>query len=199
MPAAKPFSQACENNRAPILAVIKPIFANARTVLEIGSGTGQHAVYFAEALSHLQWLTSDLDEHHAGIRAWIEEAALDNLHMPLSLDVTQQPWPALDVDAVFSANTTHIMSWVMVEALFAGVAELLPEDGDFVLYGPFNFGNRYTSDSNARFDRMLKMRDPDSGIRDFEALQRLAGEGRLSFVQDYEMPANNRILHWRKR
>ncbi len=194
----KPFSQACENNRAPILAVIKPLFAECRAVLEIGSGTGQHAVYFAAELPHLQWLTSDREEGHAGIRAWIDEASLPNLRPPLSLDVQQQPWPELEVDAVFSANTAHIMSWPMVEAFFAGVAALLPGGGAFVLYGPFNYANRYTSDSNAAFDRRLKARDPLSGIRNFEDLQRLAGEGGMSFVRDYAMPANNRILHWRK-
>ena len=198
MAAAKPFSPACENNRLPILNVIKPLLANARAVLEIGSGTGQHAAYFAAELPHLQWLTSDLEAHHPGIQLWIEEAGLSNLHAPLTLDVLAQPWPAVDADAVFSANTTHIMSWSMVEAMFAGVADLLPPGGVFLLYGPFNYAGRYTSDSNARFDRSLRARDPDSGIRDFEALQTLADEGGLRFVHDYEMPANNRILHWRK-
>jgi len=199
MPTAKPFAPACENNRDPILSVIGPLFANRRAVLEVGSGTGQHAVYFAAALPHLQWFTSDQAEYHAGIRLWIEDAGLPNLHAPLTLDVLAQPWPVLEADAVFSANTTHIMSWPMVEALFAGVADLLPDGGLFVLYGPFNYAGRYTSDSNARFDRSLKARDPDSGIRDFEALQRLAENGGMRFVHDYEMPANNRILHWRKR
>ena len=199
MPVAKPFSPACEKNRQPILNVIKPLLARSKAVLEIGTGTGQHAVYFAAELPHLQWFTSDLAEHHQGIMQWLEDAALPNLHAPLALDVLTQPWPAVDVDAVFSANTTHIMSWPMVEAFFAGVADLLPDAGAFLLYGPFNFAGRYTSDSNARFDRSLRARDPDSGIRDFEALQRLAANGGLDFLHDHEMPANNRLLHWRKR
>ncbi len=199
MYAAKPFSQACENNRTPILNVIRPLLADSRAVLEIGSGTGQHAVYFAAELPHLQWLTSDLAAHHPGILQWLEESGSPNLHAPLTLDVTMQPWPAVDVDAVFSANTAHIMSWPMVEALFAGVASLLPDGGAFLLYGPFNYAGRYTSESNARFDRSLRARDPDSGIRDFEALQRLAEDGGLHFVHDYAMPANNRILHWHKQ
>ena len=198
MATAKPFSPSCENNRQPILTVIKPLLASSTAVLEIGSGTGQHAVYFAAELPHLQWHTSDLPEHHAGIRLWLAEAQLPNLHAPLMLDVTSTPWPDVEADTVFSANTTHIMSWPMVEALFAGVAKLLPPAGLFLLYGPFNYGGRYTSDSNARFDRSLQARDPDMGIRDFDALQRLAEAGDLQFVRDYAMPANNRILHWQK-
>jgi cyclopropane fatty-acyl-phospholipid synthase-like methyltransferase len=198
MSEAKPFSRACENNRKPILDAIKPLLASSRAVLEIGSGTGQHAAYFAAELPHLQWYTSDIPEYHAGICMWIEDAGLPNLHAPLTLDVLQQPWPEVDVDAVFSANTAHIMSWPMVEALFAGVAKLLTADGQFLLYGPFNYAGNYTSDSNAIFDGWLKARDPESGIRNFEQLQMLADNGGMAFVHDYEMPANNRILHWRK-
>ncbi|MDH3713803.1 MAG: class I SAM-dependent methyltransferase [Gammaproteobacteria bacterium] len=198
MSKPKPFSQACDNNREPILGVIRPLLADCRAVLEIGSGTGQHAAYFATELPHLQWLTSDLPEHHAGIRMWTEDADLPNLHAPLTLDVLQYPWPDVDVDAVFSANTAHIMSWQMVEALFGGVVKLLPAGGQFLLYGPFNYAGNYTSDSNAIFDGWLKARDPESGIRNFEQLQALAEAGSMSFVHDYEMPANNRILHWRK-
>lgn len=198
MSAPKPFSQACENNREPILRVIRPLLESCRAVLEIGSGTGQHAAYFAAEMPQLQWFTSDLPEHHAGICMWIEDADLPNLHEPLTLDVLQHPWPAVDVDAVFSANTAHIMSWPMVEALFAGVAGLLPGGGQFLLYGPFNYAGNYTSDSNAIFDGWLKARDPESGIRNFEQLQALAETGGMLFVHDYEMPANNRILQWRK-
>jgi len=198
MTDSKPFSQSCENNRAPILSVIQPLFEACHAVLEIGSGTGQHAANFAAELPHLHWLTSDLPEYHAGISMWVEDAGLANLHPPLTLDVLHQPWPEVDVAAVFSANTAHIMSWEMVEAFFAGVADLLPDRGQFLLYGPFNYAGEYTSDSNAIFDGWLQARDPESGIRDFEKLQQLAQGGGLSFVHDYEMPANNRLLHWRK-
>jgi cyclopropane fatty-acyl-phospholipid synthase-like methyltransferase len=194
----KPYAESCDENRGAILAVIGPLFADRRAVLEIGSGTGQHAVHFAVQLPHLTWHTSDLPANHAGIRAWLDEAALANTRPPLALDVTAAEWPAPAVDAVFSANTTHIMHWPMVEALFAGVGRLLPAGGRFVLYGPFNIGGRYTSPSNARFDGFLKARDPASGIRDREALERLAQAAGMALRDDVAMPANNRILVWEK-
>ncbi len=195
----KPYAESCDENREPILEVLRPLFADRRAVLEIGSGTGQHAVYFASALPHLNWHSSDRRENHPGIRAWLDEARLANAHPPLALDVRNDPWPELAVDAVFSANTLHIMHWPDVESLFAGVGRLLEPGGLLAIYGPFNYGNRYTSDSNARFDQWLKARDPHSGIRNFEALQELADRAGLQLLQDYPMPANNRILCWQKQ
>ncbi|MBU0654481.1 MAG: DUF938 domain-containing protein [Gammaproteobacteria bacterium] len=194
----KPFAEACEQNKDPILAVIEPLLRDCRNVLEIGSGTGQHAVHFAANLPHLLWHTSDMAENHPGILMWLEEAALPNTRPPLRLDVLRDPWPEIAVDAVYSANTAHIMGWLEVEALFAGVGKLLPEGGLFALYGPFNYGGHYTSDSNARFDQWLKMRDPQSGIRDVDDLNRLAAAAGMGLVQDYEMPVNNRTLVWKK-
>nr|WP_275096459.1 DUF938 domain-containing protein [Sedimenticola hydrogenitrophicus] len=195
----KPYAESCDQNREPILSVIRPLFDDRQRVLEIGSGTGQHAVYFAAALPHLTWYTSDCAEYHDGIRLWLEEAALPNVRAPLPLDVARSEWPALDVDAVFSANTAHIMHWPEVEAMFAGVGRLLQAGGLFVLYGPFNYQGRFTSDSNARFDGWLKGRDPGMGVRDFEALQRLAVAAGMALQDDFPMPANNRILCWRRR
>ncbi|MCB1758288.1 MAG: DUF938 domain-containing protein [Gammaproteobacteria bacterium] len=195
----KPYAESCDQNREPILAAIEPLFRDIKRVLEIGSGTGQHAVYFAAALSHLQWLSSDLAEHHAGISQWLEEAALPNVEGPLLLDVAHPDWPEIEVDAVFTANTLHIMHWPAVRALFAGVGRLLPAAGLFAAYGPFNYGGAYTSDSNARFDRWLKQRDPASGIRDCDALNELAGASGLDLREDIGMPANNRILVWQRR
>ncbi len=194
----KPFSESCEQNKAPILAVIAPLFRDCRSVLEIGSGTGQHAVHFAAHLPHLLWHTSDMAENHPGINLWLAEAALPNTRPPLALDVLRDPWPELVVDAVFSANTTHIMGWLAVEALFAGVGKLLHQNGLFVLYGPFNYAGQYTSESNARFDQWLKMRDPYSGIRDVDDLKRLAAAAGMTLLHDVEMPVNNRTLVWRK-
>ena len=194
----KPHSQACDNNRDPILSVISPWLADTRAVLEIGSGTGQHAVYFAEHLPHLIWHTSDVAEHHEGIQAWIDDAGLGNVRAPLLLDVTDDAWPSVDVDAVFSANAVHIMDWGAVEAMISGVGWLLPTGGRFVLYGPFNYGGNYTSESNARFDGWLKARDPGSGIRDFEAVDGLAEKAGMVFEEDVAMPANNRTVCWRK-
>lgn len=195
----KPYAESCDQNRDPILSVIRPLLADRSRVLEIGSGTGQHAVYFAARMPHLTWYTSDCPEYHQGIRLWLEEAALSNARAPLHLDVARSVWPALPVDAVFSANTAHIMHWPEVEAMFAGVGGLLPAGGLFLLYGPFNYHGRFTSDSNARFDGWLKQRDPAMGVRDFEALDELACAAGMALEQDFEMPANNRILCWRRK
>lgn len=194
----KPFSQACESNKAPILTVIKNLFAASSGVLEIGSGTGQHAVYFAKHLSHLSWFTSDRIGNLAGIEMWLQEAGMKNLKQPLALDVCQQDWPTIMVDAVFTANTVHIMHWHEVEALFKGVAGLLPGGGVFAIYGPVKYNNQYTSDSNAQFDVRLKTHDPASGIRDFEDLNRLADNAKMVLLDDFDMPANNRIISWIK-
>lgn len=194
----KQYSQACEENREPILSVLRETFRSATDILEVGSGTGQHAVYFAAELPHLTWNTSDLSENHAGIRAWVDEAGLDNVCYPIELDVTRDHWPDRQYDGLFSANTTHIMSWPAVEAFFAGVAGVLQTDSSFCLYGPFNYNGDYTSDSNARFDQWLRQRDPASGIRDVDALKQLAESGGLAFREDYEMPVNNRLLVWTK-
>jgi len=194
----KPYSPSCDQNREPILAVIVPLFADRQQVLEIGSGTGQHAVYFAGKLPHLHWHTSDQPVYHAGIRAWLDEAGLPNVYPPLTLDVRQAAWPELPVDAVFSANTLHIMGWDAVEACFAGVGKLLPAGGLFAVYGPFNYNGQYSSASNARFDQWLKQQDPASGIRDVADLGVLANKAGLVLQADYAMPVNNRILCWRK-
>jgi SAM-dependent methyltransferase len=195
----KQYSEACEENKDPILTVLRHEFAGCRAVLEIGSGTGQHAVYFSGHLPHLTWQPSDLAVHHASIDAWRREAALPNLLSPLLLDVTGEDWPPCRFDGVFSANTTHIMAWPAVVAMFAGIAKLLKPGGIFCLYGPFNYNRKYTSDSNARFDQWLKQRNPQSGLRNFGDLDALAGANGLDLVQDYAMPVNNRLLVWRSR
>jgi len=193
----KPFSQACENNKRPILEILVRHLADVRRVLEVGSGTGQHAVYFGERLPHLTWQTSDRRDYHEGIGAWVTEAGLDNVHPPLDLDVMVEPWPVDTVDAVFSANTAHIMSWPMVEAFVAGVGRRLKRDGLFLLYGPFSYGGVHTSESNERFNLSLKSQDPAMGIRDFEAVGALAQAAGMTLLEDNAMPANNRLLVWR--
>lgn len=193
----KPYSESCDQNRDPILAVIRPLLLNTTSILEVGSGTGQHAVYFAERLPHLVWQTSDRESMLPGISQWLDDADLANTPSPIELDVCGV-WPQLSVNAVFSANTTHIMHWHMVEALFAGIEKILQPGGQFLLYGPFNFNGSFSSDSNARFDVWLKARDPKSGIRDFEALDQLADNAGLHLDSRYVMPANNHILAWRK-
>lgn len=192
----KPYAESCEQNQAPILEVLQETFADRQQVLEIASGTGQHAVYFGRALPHLTWQTSELAQNHAGIQAWLDEAMLPNVLPPVAIDVNADRWPVESVDAVFNANTVHIVSWRAVERMFAGIGRVLSGGGIFCLYGPFNYGGNFTSESNARFDVWLKSRDPSSGVRDFEAVDRLARSQGLVLLRDVPMPANNRTLVW---
>ena len=194
----KQYSESCRQNQEPILSTIKPLLINTMSVLEIGSGTGQHAVYFAEHMPYLRWQASDQSQYLPSVNAWINDANFDNLPNAIELDVTQS-WPQVKVESIFSANTVHIMSWEMVVDFFQGVGQVLETDGQFILYGPFNYNGQYTSQSNANFDLWLKGRDPRSAIRDFEALNQLAQKAGLSLVNDFAMPANNRILHWVKQ
>ena len=194
----KPFSEASESNKEPILAILREAFAHVRSVLEIGSGTGQHAVHFAQHLPHLIWHTSDLPANHAGICAWLDEASLPNTRPPLALDVNELAWPVAAVEGVFTANTLHIVSWPEVEKLFAGVGRVLLPGGVMCVYGPFNYHGAFTSESNARFDDWLKARDPNSGVRDAEAVGALAASHGLTLEMDHAMPDNNRTLVFRK-
>ncbi|WP_419187246.1 DUF938 domain-containing protein [Caldimonas tepidiphila] len=197
MPDTKPYAPACDRNRDPILAVLRERFAGCSRVLEIGSGTGQHAVHFAAAMPHLAWQTSERPEALPGLRMWLDEAALPNTPPPLALDVAA-PWPGLaPVDAVFSANTLHIMSWPEVQALFARLPAVLAPPGVLVVYGPFRIGGRFTSDSNAAFDAALKDGAPHRGLRDFEAVSALAAQAGLEEAARIEMPANNFCGVWR--
>jgi cyclopropane fatty-acyl-phospholipid synthase-like methyltransferase len=193
----KPYSDACERNRDPILDVLRQHFADRRHVLEIGSGTGQHALHFAAALPHLVWQTSELEPNLAGLRLWLEEFKLPNLPPPIALDVTGT-WPDTRFDAVFSANTLHIMSWPDVRTMFAELPKVLTADAMLAVYGPFNYNGRFTSPSNASFDEWLKQRSPHSGIRDFAAVDELAHSIGFGLVEDRPMPANNRTLVWRR-
>ena len=194
----RPFSEACEENKQPILEALKQVYTQPGNVLEIGSGTGQHAVYFSQHLPHVTWQPSDMAQHLAGIEAWRVYMPAPNLLPPLVLDVSQRPWPVDRVDYVFSANTAHIMSWEAVVAMFLGIAICLNQGGVFCLYGPFNDQGQYTSISNARFDQWLKSVDARQGIRDIEQLDLLANEAGLTWIEDIAMPVNNRILVWRK-
>lgn len=197
MHAAKPFSEASERNRAPIRAVLARVLADCGPVLEIGSGTGQHAVYFAADFPHLVWQPSDVAENLPGIERWSAEAGLANVRPALALDVNRDPWPAAQYDAVFSANTAHIMSWPEVERMVARAAAALRPGGRFCLYGPFNYAGGFTSESNARFDASLRARDSRMGIRDFEAVEATARSAGFALLEDDAMPANNRLLVWR--
>ncbi len=194
----KPFSQACENNKQPILNILQTIFTSDGDVLEIGSGTGQHAVYFAEHLPDICWQPTEVAEHLAVVSQWVDEAKLSNVKSPIMLNVEDQPWPFTQLDAVFTANTLHIMSWEKVEIFFARLGQYLQTGAKFCSYGPFNKNGVYTSESNANFDRWLKQRDPLSGIRHIEDLIQLGQANGIELIAELAMPANNQCLIWKK-
>lgn len=195
----KPFSPASERNRDPILEILQQHFDDRRRVLEIGSGTGQHAVHFAAAMPQLRWQCSDRQSYLSGIRQWLGEEALPNTPEPLALDANDD-WALLNrrFDAVFSANTLHIMSWPEVERVFMQLPLILESNAKLAVYGPFNYGGQFTSESNAAFDASLKADVPHRGIRDFEAVNALAEEIGLRLLHDYSIPANNRCLIWQR-
>lgn len=194
----RPYAESCDENKQAILDVIKQVFCNSGTLLEIGSGTGQHAVYFSQHLPHLNWQPTEMEENIEAIKLWMQDADHDRIAHPQVLDVSHQAWSFSDIDYVFTANTTHIVSWSHVMSMFNGVAQILKSGGQFAQYGPFNYNGEYTSESNARFDQWLKGRDAQSGIRNFQDLEQLAAVNGMTLVKDYEMPANNRILVWKK-
>ena len=194
----KPYSESCERNQGPILKILQETLTNQQCVLEIASGTGQHAVYFGRALPHLSWQTSELAQNHEGILAWLNETKLPNVLPPIAIDVNDAKWPIEAVDTVFNANTVHIISWLEVERLFAGIARVLNDSGILCLYGPFKYEGKFTSKRNARFDALLKSRNKNSGIRDFEAINRLAETHGLFIVRDVSMPSYNQTLVWQR-
>jgi cyclopropane fatty-acyl-phospholipid synthase-like methyltransferase len=191
-------SEACERNKGPILAVLAAELAVRHAVLEIGSGTGQHAVHFATHLPYLTWQPSEMRSQLAPLIERLRREAPPNVRAAIALDVHDDPWPAADLDAVFSANTLHIMAWSAVREFFRGSAAVLRPGGVVCVYGPMRYRGEYTSASNAQFDQWLKERDPQSGIRDFEALDALAGAHGLQLRADHAMPANNQTVVWHR-
>jgi SAM-dependent methyltransferase len=193
-----PFSAACERNKDPILGVLRARFAAAARVLEIGSGTGQHAVHFARSLPHLIWHPTEQLAYLQDLTERVKLEGSPNLRAPTLLDVRQVVWPVRAVDAAFTANTLHIMSWQEVMAAFLGIGTALAAGGVLCVYGPFRYGGRYTSDSNREFDLMLQERDPQSGLRDIQAITALAEQYGLRLDCDHDLPANNRLLVFAK-
>jgi SAM-dependent methyltransferase len=193
-----PFSAASERNKDPILEVLRIRLADSTQVLEIGSGTGQHAVHFARSLAHLTWHPTEQLAYLEDLAERVKLEGGDNLRPPTLLDVRQAVWPVRNVDAAFTANTLHIMSWPEVIALYRGVGAVLAPGGVFCVYGPFRYDGRYTSDSNQEFDRRLQERDPQSGLRDIQAVASLAAQYGLRLDTDYDLPANNRLVVFTK-
>ncbi len=191
-----PFSEACERNKAPILEILRVVFADRTQVLEIGSGTGQHAVHFAAHLTHLTWHPTEQLAHLPDLATRVKLEGTRNLRQPMVLDVKQTVWPLRSVDGIFSANTLHIMGWAEVEAMFRGLDAVLAPHAIVCVYGPFRYDGRYTSDSNRDFDRMLKQRDALSGLRDSKELIALGERHALRLRADHDMPANNRLLEF---
>ncbi len=193
-----PFSQAAENNKEPILEILRGVLLDQKSVLEIGSGTGQHAVWFAGHLPHLSWQPSEQQQNLDMLNLRLGVEAPDNVSEAVALDVAEEPWPISKVDAVFAANCVHIMSWSHVQKMFTGLRSSLNDGGFLILYGPYKYKGNFTSQSNARFEQWLKSRDVESGIRDFEKVNALASEIGLTLQKDHQMPANNECLVWQK-
>lgn len=193
----KPHSQSCDNNKQPILEKLKPLLTPYQNVVEIGSGTGQHAIHFANALPNLTWQTTDLPINHSGIKQWINDSGLSNINPPLCLDLSK-PWPISQCDVIYTANTLHIVSTELVTAFFAAIKHTVSNNGLVIIYGPFNYAGEFTSDSNRQFESWLKGRDSNSGIRDIEWITELAAKANLHLLHDEQMPANNRLLTFKK-
>ena len=194
----KRFAPACDRNREPILSVLQQILPSAGRVLEIGSGTGQHAAFFAPHFPNLTWQPSDLADNLASIEAWRIDAGVENIASPLLLDLFAPTWPIDQIDALVCINTVHIVSWTGVENLFRGGVQRLAPGGLLYVYGPFRYRDRPLEPSNVEFDRWLKQRDPESGVREFEAVDDLAHKSGFTLGGDLPMPANNRSIWWRK-
>ncbi len=192
----KPCASAPARNAAPILGVLRHELRDCSTVFEIGSGTGQHAVTFATELPGVTWQTSDLEQSHEGIRAWIADGGPDNVLPPLDFDVLSAATPSSKYDAVFSANTAHIMSYAAVCRMFELAGAMLNEPGVFCLYGPFSRGGRFSTRSNAVFDASLRARNATMGVRDLDDLEDLAHGNSMQLARIYAMPANNLLTVW---
>ena len=195
----KSFSETAEENKTLVLPVILPYLKGAKNALEIASGTGQQIVYFAEQTPEITWQPSDLSENIRAIMAWVESANLDNILQPKVLDVANPEWSVDKIDFVYTSNSLHIMSWWHVKSLFEHLGKLMAAGCYFCVYGPFCFSGVHVSDSNLRFDQFLKQRDPQSGVRDLDALKLLAKEQGIVLNNSVEMPHNNHILVWQKQ
>lgn len=191
---------ATERNREPILDVLRRVLPPAGSVLEIASGTGQHAAFFAAALPALRWQPSDPAPHFRdSIRAWTAAAGVHNVAEPLDLDVERWPWPVARADAILNINMIHIAPWSAAVALFEGGARILPAGGTLFLYGPFKRDGRHTAEGNQRFDERLRAEDPRWGVRDAGDVEALAAASGFQAPEIVAMPANNLSLVFRRR
>lgn len=194
----KPFAPSCERNRGPILNILNSCLKGHKRLLEVGSGTGQHAVYFAPKFEGLTWITSDRAENHQGIKAWLDEAKLPNIEGPLSFNLGEDSFPAANIDAVYTANTFHIMPFEMVSELISLSGANLEKDSVFIVYGPFTYEGKFTSTSNEEFDQILRQRASHQGIREFNEIKQMFEKAGFDFKEDIAMPANNQTLIFKK-
>jgi hypothetical protein len=192
-----PFAPASERNRAPILEALRPRMPSTGCVLEIGAGTGQHAVHFAQAFPGLQWLATDRADELPGLSARLETEGGINLLPPRVLDVSRHEWPPGPFQAAFTANTTHIMPWSAVLAMLEGVGTALGETAPFFVYGPFKVDGRFTTESNRIFDQQLRTRAAHMGLRELGTLESEAASHHMRLEERLEMPANNFLLVFR--
>ena len=192
----KRFAQACDRNQAPILAVLKEVLPNRGKVLEIGSGTGQHAAYFSHFLPNLTWQPSDLADALPSIEAWRKESCVPNLNSPIVIDLLGNNEDLSRVDAIVCINVAHIVAWTGVERLFSIAANILESNGVLYFYGPYRYPDRTLEPSNVAFDRWLKEHNPVSGIRDYAAVESLAESSGFTLGGDRSMPSNNRSIWW---
>ena len=193
-----PFSQACENNKQPIYEVLSRHLQGTERLLEIGGGTAQHAEYFSKLFPGVAWQSSEIPANLETLNQRIDRAGLPNLPSGIALDVNDDSWPVEKFDAIFSANTLHIMASVSVVSFFYKAGAHLGETGLLLVYGPFKYGGEFTTPSNKNFDLWLKQRDPVSGIRDFEWVNSMAEGQGLRLEEDNAMPANNQLLVWKR-
>ena len=198
-PSARLSAPAAERNRGPILDVLRRVLPASGNVLEIASGTGQHAVHFAQALPGLRWQPSDPDAHaRRSIAAWVAHAGLANLAEPGAFVGRVAWWPAAALDAIVCINMIHISPWACTDALFDGASRALRPGGVLFLYGPYRREGRHTAPSNAAFDQQLRSRDPSWGVRDLEAVVALGLDRGLDCTEVIEMPANNLSVVFRR-
>lgn len=195
----KQHAPSCDRNKHYILELLKEVLPRFGAVLEIGSGTGQHAAFFADSLPALEWQPTDLEENIPSIKSWCEDAGSENIRPPEVLDLRSPEWPVSKVDALISINTIHIVSWPLVENLFRGAGKVVTTGGVMYCYGPYRYSDKLLEPSNIEFDRWLKQRDPESGVRQFEEVNQLAEANGFVLQGDRAMPANNRSLWWIKK
>lgn len=189
-----------ERNKGPILDVLKRVLPMRAFVVEIGSGTGQHAIHFAKAMPMITWQPTDFDaEYRESVKQWTAVEKVDNILPPLALDVRQRPWPVAPADAVVSINMVHVAPWSATTALFEGAADIVRPGGIVFLYGPYTRGGVHTAPSNAQFDASLRAHDPKWGIRDVDDVTNVAERTGFERREIVQMPANNLSLIFDRR